>query len=45
MSPAENLIFYGTESLSTGWELISSKVGEDRLLWFIPKMEGLQPST
>ena len=28
MSPAENLIFYGTESLSTGWELISSKVGE-----------------
>ena len=28
-SPAENLIFYGTETLSTGWELISSKVGEE----------------
>ena len=28
-SPAENLIFYGTESLSTGWVLISSKVGEE----------------
>ena len=27
-SPAENLIFYGTETLSTGWSLISSKVGE-----------------
>ena len=27
-SPAENLIFYGTETLSTGWRLISSKVGE-----------------
>ena len=26
-SPAENLIFYGTETLSTGWTLISSKVG------------------
>ena len=28
-SPAENLIFYGTETLSTGWQLISSKVGEE----------------
>jgi hypothetical protein len=28
-SPAENLIFYGTETLSTGWTLISSKVGEE----------------
>ncbi len=28
-SPAENLIFYGTETLSTGWELVSSKVGEE----------------
>ena len=28
-SPAENLIFYGTETLTTGWKLISSKVGED----------------
>ncbi|MDA9212362.1 hypothetical protein N9O84_01475 [Gammaproteobacteria bacterium] len=28
-SPAENLIFYGTETLSTGWKLVSSKVGEE----------------
>ena len=28
-SPAENLIFYGTETLTTGWQLISSKVGEE----------------
>tara|TARA_B100000795_G_scaffold3848_1_gene2633 strand:- start:818 stop:1309 length:492 start_codon:yes stop_codon:yes gene_type:complete len=28
-SPAENLIFYGTETPSTGWQLISSKVGEE----------------
>ena len=28
-SPAENLIFYGTETLSTGWQLISSKVGKE----------------
>ena len=28
-SPAENLIFYGTKTLSTGWQLISSKVGEE----------------
>jgi hypothetical protein len=28
-SPAENLIFYGTETLTTGWILISSKVAED----------------
>ncbi len=28
-SPAENLIFYGNETLTTGWELISSKVGEE----------------
>ena len=29
LSPAENLIFYGTETLSTGWVLVSSKVGEE----------------
>ena len=28
-SPAENLIFYGNETLTTGWQLISSKVGEE----------------
>ena len=28
-SPAEILIFYGNETLTTGWELISSKVGEE----------------
>ena len=28
-SPAENLIFYGTETLTTGWTLVSSKVGEE----------------
>ena len=28
-SPAENLIFYGNETPSTGWQLISSKVGEE----------------
>ena len=28
-SPAENLIFYGSETLTTGWSLISSKVGEE----------------
>ena len=28
-SPAENLIFYGTETLSTGWQLVSSKVAEE----------------
>ena len=28
-SPAENLIFYGNETPTTGWQLISSKVGED----------------
>ena len=28
-SPAENLIFYGTETLTTGWKLVSSKVGEE----------------
>jgi hypothetical protein len=27
-SPAENLIFYGNETLTTGWQLISSKVGD-----------------
>tara|TARA_B100000902_G_scaffold5951_1_gene7779 strand:+ start:208 stop:690 length:483 start_codon:yes stop_codon:yes gene_type:complete len=27
-TPAENLVFYGTETLSTGWNLVSSKVGE-----------------
>ena len=31
-SPAENLIFYGTETLSTGWKLMSSKVGEEDTL-------------
>tara|TARA_Y100000996_G_C22514011_1_gene639663 strand:- start:19 stop:510 length:492 start_codon:yes stop_codon:yes gene_type:complete len=28
-SPAENLIFYGNETLTTGWQLISSKVGKE----------------
>ena len=28
-SPAENLIYYGNETLTTGWQLISSKVGEE----------------
>ena len=28
-SPAENLIFYGNETLSTGWQLIKSKVGKE----------------
>ena len=28
-SPAENLIFYGNETPSTGWMLVSSKVGEE----------------
>jgi len=28
-SPAENLIFYGSETLTTGWQLVSSKVGEE----------------
>jgi hypothetical protein len=28
-TPAENLIFYGNETLSTGWGLVSSKVGEE----------------
>ena len=28
-STTENLIFYGNETLSTGWQLISSKVGEE----------------
>ena len=27
-SPAENLIFYGNETPSTGWVLVSSKVSE-----------------
>jgi len=40
-SPAENLIFYGTETLSTGWQLISSKVGEEVTLVYA-KAEGLQ---
>ena len=34
-SPAENLIFYGTETLSTGWSLISSKVGEEVTLVYV----------
>jgi hypothetical protein len=33
-SPAENLIFYGTETVSTGWNLVSSKVGEKVTLVF-----------
>jgi len=28
-SPAENLIFYGNQTPSTGWTLLSSKVGEE----------------
>ena len=28
-SPAENLIFYGNETPTTGWSLLSSKVGEE----------------
>ena len=28
-TPAENLIFYGNETPSTGWKLASSKVGEE----------------
>lgn len=28
-TPAENLIFYGNETPSTGWSLVSSKVGEE----------------
>ncbi len=28
-TPAENLIFYGNETPSTGWNLASSKVGEE----------------
>ena len=28
-SPAENLIFYGNQTPSTGWLLLSSKVGEE----------------
>ena len=33
-SPAENLIFYGNETLTTGWQLISSKVGEEVTLTY-----------
>ena len=29
LHPAENLIFYGNETPSTGWALVSSKVGEE----------------
>ena len=39
-SPAENLIFYGTETLSTGWQLVSSRL-EKRLLSYIQKMVDL----
>jgi len=28
-SPAENLIFYGNNTITTGWKLLSSKVGEE----------------
>ena len=33
-SPAENLVFYGNEAPSTGWRLISSKVGEEITLTY-----------
>lgn len=34
-SPAENLIFYSEEALASGWELMSSKVGEEiTLIYF-----------
>ena len=33
-SPAENLVFYGNEAPSTGWRLISSKVGEEVTLTY-----------
>jgi len=34
-SPAENLIFYTEEALASGWELMSSKVGEEiTLIYF-----------
>jgi hypothetical protein len=29
LSPAENLIFYGNQTPTTGWQLLSSKVGEE----------------
>ena len=35
LSPAENLIFYSEEALASGWELMSSKVGEEiTLIYF-----------
>ena len=33
-SPAENLVFYGNATPSTGWALISSKVGEEITLTY-----------
>ena len=34
-SPAENLIFYSEEALASGWELMTSKVGEEiTLIYF-----------
>ena len=33
-SPAENLVFYGNEIPSTGWALVSSKVGEEIILTY-----------
>ena len=34
-SPADNLIFYSEEALASGWELMSSKVGEEiTLIYF-----------
>ena len=34
-SPSENLIFYSEEALASGWELMSSKVGEEiTLIYF-----------
>jgi len=36
-SPAENLIFYGNQTPSTGWLLLSSKVGEEITLVYTKK--------
>ena len=44
-SPAENLIFYGTETLTTGWQLISSKVGEEVTLVYEKNLEDTQQFT
>ncbi len=34
-TPAENLIFYGNETPTTGWNLASSKVGEEIALIYV----------